>query len=418
MSKLIINGKNTLNGEVTIGGAKNSTLPLIAATILCDGETVLHNCPHLSDVETCIKIISGLGGTCKWEQDTIIVDTSNINKCEIPENLMREMRSSIVFLGAIIARCGAARLSSPGGCELGPRPIDLHLKALRKMGVEIHEDHGLLDCKVKTKINGADISLSIPSVGATENIMLAAVLAEGITTIENAAREPEISDLADFLCKCGAKIKGVGTSVIVISGVEHLKPCEHSVIPDRIAASTYMAAAAITGGDVILKSINKEHLKPVLSSFQSAGCDVRFYKDSLRIRAPQTLSHIERVNTLAYPGFPTDSGPPIIAMTTVATDTSVFVENIFDNRFKVVDELKRLGAQIDVVGRVAIVYGVKNLSGATVMSTDLRGGAALVISGLVAEGVTVVDKIEHKDRGYESIEYYLTALGADIKRID
>jgi len=418
MSNLIIEGGNRLVGEIMIGGAKNSTLPLLAATILCSGKCVLNNCPRLSDVDTSLKILAGLGCTYKREGNTVTVDTSNINGCEIPENLMREMRSSIVFLGAIAARCGAAKLSSPGGCELGPRPIDLHLMALRQMGMYINEDHGLLDCKIIDQLKGSDITLSIPSVGATENIMLSAATAKGITIVQNAAREPEISDLADFLNKCGAKVYGAGTGSVVIEGVKKLSPCEHTVIPDRITAATYMAAGAITRGDLLIKNILKEHLIPVLSSFESAGCQLKYYKNALRIKTDHRLKRIEKINTLAYPGFPTDAGPPIMAMTTIADGTSMFVENIFDNRFKVVDELKRLGAKVDVVGRVAVVEGVKSLSGAAVMSTDLRGGAALVVAGLAAHGQTVVGAVNHIDRGYESIEKVLSNVGANIIRVN
>ena len=367
MSKIYIEGGRRLEGEIRVHGAKNSALPVLAATLLCRGVSVIHNCPPLLDVGASIRILEHLGCVCTREDSTVVVDSTSLTGFDIPDTLMREMRSSIVFLGAIAARCGAARLSFPGGCELGPRPIDLHLAALRQLGLSIEEDHGLLDCKVEKRLAGAVINLSIPSVGATENILLAAATAKGRTVVHNAAREPEICDLADFLCKAGACIRGAGTSSIEIDGVYDLHGVEHTVIPDRITA-------------------------------------------------PARLRPVGTVRTMAYPGFPTDAQPPILAMSALADGSSVFVENIFENRFKYVDELARMGAKVKVEGRVAIVEGVQNLSGATVSATDLRGGAALVVAALAAKGVTEIDEIKHIDRGYADLENSLTQVGANIKR--
>lgn len=416
MSKLVIEGCNCIEGEVTVHGAKNSALPLLAATILCEGESILHNCPRLSDVDASIRILRYLGCSVLRDGNSVMVDAQDVYGYDIPDTLMREMRSSIVFLGAIVSRMGRARLSFPGGCELGPRPIDLHLKALRQMGLIINEYHGYLDCLVPTRLKGTNIALSFPSVGATENVILAAVLACGTTVITNAAREPEICDLADFLNECGAKIKGAGEGTIIIEGVDMLYGTEHRVIPDRIAATTFMTAAAITGGDLLIKDIIPVHLAQVIPVFEDAGCEVRCDNTMLRISAPKQLYPV-KIRTMPYPGFPTDAQPPLMAMSTLANGTSVFVENIFESRYKHVDELLRLGANIKVEGRVAVVEGVRHLSGASVQAADLRGGAALLIAGLAAEGVTELSGLHHIDRGYEAIEQNLSAVGAVVKRI-
>ena len=417
MANLVIQGPSRLNGALSVHGAKNSTLPLMAATLLCDGECVLHNCPQLSDVDASTRILRHLGCKVIREGSTVTVDARNAQDWDIPDALMREMRSSIVFLGAIINRMHKATLSFPGGCELGPRPIDLHLQALRKMGVLIEEDHGCLSCSVPEHLKGASIGLSFPSVGATENILLAAVCAEGITVVSNAAREPEICDLADFLNACGAKIHGVGDSTIIIEGVRHLSGCEHRVIPDRIAAATYLSAAAVTGGDIELKDVVPAHLLPVLPVFEESGCEVSVDQNRIRLKAPDRLSRVKSIRTMPYPGFPTDAQAPIMTMTCLAKGTSIFVENIFESRYKHVGELLRLGANIKVEGRVAIVEGVERLSGAPVEAADLRGGAALVVAGLAAGGITRVGGIHHIDRGYEHIEDSFKTLGAEIKRI-
>lgn len=417
MSKFVIEGGARLGGTVRIQGAKNSALPVLAATLIGAGKSVIHNCPRLSDVDAAVRILRKLGCKTKREGDTVEVDSTELSCDAIPDDLMREMRSSCVFMGAILARCGSARLSFPGGCELGPRPIDLHLSSLRKLGAVIEESHGYLDCRVEGVLQGCEISLPIPSVGATENIMLAACAAEGRTVVRNAAREPEISDLADFINACGGQIAGAGESTLVIEGRSDFHGAEHRVVPDRIVAATYMAAAAVTGGHVTLTDICLPHLEPVLPSFIEAGCELDCTTDRLILRAPERLRAVKTVRTMAYPGFPTDAQPPVMAMTLTADGTSMFVENIFENRYKHVGELLRMGANIKVEGKVAVVEGVTGLTGAPVMAGDLRGGAALVIAALEADGITWVDGVKHIDRGYESMETVLAGLGADIRRV-
>ena len=417
MSKLIIEGSHPLKGELEIHGAKNSALPLLAATILCHGQSCLHNCPALSDVEVSVQILRYLGCQAERQKKSLLLSADSISRYDIPDHLMREMRSSIVFLGAILARMGKARLSLPGGSELGPRPIDLHLKALRQMGVVIDESHGYLDCTTPHGLQGAPIALLFPSVGATENIMLAAVLAKGVTIITNAAREPEIVDLANFLNSCGAKITGAGEGTVTIEGVERLQGVEHRIIPDRIAAATYLAAAAVTGGCLELKHVETQHLGQILPMFEEAGCTVVAHRHTVRLQAPERLQPIKMVRTMPYPGFPTDAQAPVMAMSATARGTSVFVENIFECRYKHVGELSRMGANIKVEGRVAVVEGVFRLSGARVEAPDLRGGAALVVAGVGADGVTELSGLRHIDRGYESIEQTLSTVGAVIKRI-
>ncbi len=416
MSKLLIRGARELRGEVRIHGAKNSTLPLMAASLVCGGKCYLHNCPSLSDVDTSERILRHLGCSVQRSGGEIVIDPLSTERCDIPDDLMREMRSSIIFLGAIVARMGKAVLSYPGGCELGPRPIDLHLSALRRMGVVIREDHGQLNCVVPDGLHGAVISLAFPSVGATENILIAAVVARGTTVINNAAREPEICDLADFLNSCGAKISGAGESTVTVEGVASISGCEHRVIPDRIAAATYLAAAAATGSALTVADVVPRHLEPIIPVFEESGCILRTDGDKMQILPPSRLRRVKSVRTMPYPGFPTDAQAPIMAMLCVADGTSIFVENIFESRYKHVGELLRLGANIKVEGRVAIVDGVEQLSGAPVEATDLRGGAALVVAGLAASGVTEIGGLNHLDRGYENLEGNLISLGADVTR--
>lgn len=417
MSKLIINGGKRLFGEVKIHGAKNSVLPILAATVLCRGVSTIHNCPELSDVSASINILKHLGCNCSFNNNTVTIDTNLLRCSRIPNKLMQKMRSSVIFLGAILGRCGNAVISSPGGCELGPRPIDLHITALKRMGASVTEKHGLIEMDAPGGLHGADITLSFASVGATENIILAATTADGVTVINNAAKEPEICDLANFLNSCGAKIYGCGTDTITINGVSHLNCCVHTIIPDRIAAASYMAAAAITGGNIILKNVVPAHLTAINSVFEEAGCHIKYNSNDIAFKAPQRLSSVSCVRTVVYPGFPTDAGPLIVAMLSKAKGTSVMVENIFENRFRYVDELKRLGAKIKVEGRVAVIEGVKSLSAAPCKCTDLRGGAALVISALAANGTTVINDVGHIKRGYENITERLLNLGADIKEI-
>ncbi len=417
MQKLAIEGGKILNGELAVHGAKNSALPLLAACVLARGETVLHNCPRLSDVFAACRILSQLGCKCQRNGSTVAVNTDGLVNFDVPDELMREMRSSIVFLGAILGRLGKCRLSFPGGCELGPRPIDMHIAALKRMGAVIHEEYGILDCTVPKGLSGAKITLPFPSVGATENIMLAAVLAKGETVIHNAAREPEISDLADFLNACGAKIKGCGTDRITIQGVAELHGCEFAVMPDRIVAATYLAAAAITGGEIRVTHVRPQDLDSVLPVFEQMGCSVYAYGASVYLSAKKPLKAVKNIRTMPYPGFPTDAQAIVMAVLCKARGTSVIVETIFENRFRQIDELCRMGADAKAEGKVAIIDGVKTLYGATVRATDLRGGACLVLAGLAAQGQTIVESVKLIDRGYESIEDSLNAAGAKILRI-
>ncbi len=417
MSKLIINGGNRLFGEVKVHGAKNSVLPILAATVLCKGTSSIHNCPELSDVIASINILKHLGCKCSLKNNTVTVNTNDLKCSRIPDRLMQKMRSSVIFLGAILGKCGNAVISSPGGCELGPRPIDMHIWALKKMGAVVNENHGLIELDAPNGLKGAEINLSFASVGTTENVILAAVTAKGVTVLHNAAKEPEISDLADFLNACGARVYGAGTDTVTVCGVGALKCCNHTVIPDRIAASTYMAAAAITGGKITLNNINPTHFTAVSSVFEEAGCNLKISSNSLTLDAPKRLSRVSIIRTTTYPGFPTDSGPLVLAMLSVANGTSMMVENIFENRYRYVDELKRLGANIKIEGRVAVVEGVASLSAASCKCTDLRGGAALVVAALAAKGTTVISDIKHIKRGYENIDKRLSLLGADIKEI-
>lgn len=418
MQSLIIEGGKRLSGEIRVHGAKNSALPILAASIMAGRTTVIHNCPDLTDVHAAIKILTYLGCTVAWEGGDVTVDPTTMTRYDIPEELMHEMRSSVVFLGPVLSRMGHAILSTPGGCEIGLRPIDLHLSAMRKFGVQITEEHGRLDCSCPQGLKGCRIVLSFPSVGATENAMLAAACADGETTIINAAREPEISDLADFLNGLGACIHGAGEGEIHISGVQRLSGTEHTVIPDRIAAATFICAAAVTRGSVLLKDVIPAHLGPVIPAMEEMGCEITIRPRELSVTAPVRLHAISTVRTMPYPGFPTDAQAPVMAAACMARGTSVFVENIFESRFKHVSELLRLGAHIKVEGRVAVVQGVSRLSGAPVAATDLRGGAALAVAGLAAAGTTRIEHAELIDRGYERLEESLTALGADVKRVN
>ena len=415
MSAFLIEGGNRLHGAITVHGAKNSVLPILAAAILGRGESVIRNCPALSDVTASIAILEHLGCRVRMEGDTIWVDAGALTRRDVPDALMREMRSSVIFLGAILARTGEAVMSFPGGCELGPRPIDLHLAAIRKLGAQVEERFGELYC-TGGNLTGCEITLSIPSVGATENAMLAAVAARGVTTITNAAREPEIVDLQNFLCTMGARVRGAGSSVVTVEGGRPLHGGEHVVIGDRIVAATYLAAVAAAGGETDVRGVDYRHLSTVTAVLSEAGCDVKSGPDHITIRSGAPLRGVRPVRTAPYPGFPTDAQAPLMAALCKGEGTSVFVENIFESRYRHVDELARMGADIRVEGKVAVVCGVPRLHGAAVKASDLRGGAALVVAALGAEGESTVTGLCHVDRGYQDLEGGLRSLGADIVR--
>ena len=413
MSTITISGGVPLRGELTVQGAKNSVLPILAATILCADICRIIRCPHLSDVDTAVDILHYLGCTAFWDGADLLVDTSTMLRHDIPEDLMRKMRSSVIFLGAILARFGEAELSYPGGCELGPRPIDLHIAALRTLGAEITETGGQLHCTAP-RMTGQEIVLTLPSVGATENAMLCACGAEGVTVISNAAREPEIVDLQHFLTKLGATVYGAGGSAITVVGKGSLHGCEHRCIGDRIVAATYLAAAAATGGSLVLRDVNYRHLSPVTTVLQQAGCTLHTEKNLISLQSNGPLHAVSPIRTSPHPGFPTDAQAVIMAALLRSEGTTVFVENMFENRYRHVPELLRMGADVRLEGRVAVVCGKNALHGAAVCCTDLRGGAALVVAGLQAEGKTDIHRIYHICRGYENILSDLHSLGAHL----
>ena len=416
MSKLEIQGGRRLCGKIDVQGSKNSVLPILAATYLADGESVIHNCPRLSDVAAAAKILEHLGCAVKREERVLTVDSGGAYGSGIPQSLMHEMRSSIVFLGAILAKTGRAEMCSPGGCEIGLRPIDLHLYAMKKLGAAVTETGGRLVCEAPCGLRGAKITFTFPSVGATENAILAAVTARGVTTVINAAREPEIIDLCNYLISCGAEIIGAGESVVTVRGVRKLTPCTHRVMADRIAAATYLVAGAVTGADISLGGAEPEHLGVMIPLLEEAGCTVAAVGGEIRLKAPSRPVSIDKIMTQPYPGFPTDAQALFTSLAAVSDGTGVMVENIFECRFKHIPELMRMGAKIRVEGRVAVIEGVSKLCGAEVTSPDLRGGAALVIAGLAADGVTAVNDVCHIDRGYENFEENLCLLNADVVR--
>ena len=418
MSHYEIQGGRPLCGSLAVHGAKNSVLPILAACLLVPGQCTIHNCPDLSDVSATLDILRLLGCRADREGDTIIVDASALIRWDIPEHLMREMRSSVIFLGALLARLGTAELSYPGGCELGPRPIDLHLAALRALGAEILEEQGALCCRRCRKgLQGREICLSIPSVGATENAMLAACGCPGQTTIVGAAQEPEIADLQGFLRAAGAQVTGAGTSTITIQGGGALHPVEYRVMGDRIEAATYLCAAAAARGEVELTGVAPDTLTAVLACLERAGCTLRTGGESISLSSTAPLGGIEPVRTAPYPGFPTDAQAILMAALAGGRGNTLFVENIFDSRYRHVDELRRMGADIQVAGRTAMVSGVGRLHGASLRSTDLRGGAALVVAALGAEGATQVFELRHIKRGYQALDKNLRTLGADIREV-
>ena len=416
MSYYVVQGGQTLRGSVPISGAKNSVLPILAATLLNGGRNVLHNCPDLRDVRSAIQILEHLGCKVSREGDTVTVDSTVVDRWDVPHELMREMRSSVIFLGPILARCGRARLSLPGGCDIGQRPIDLHLSALRKLGTVIREQGGDILCEAND-LQGRDIILSFPSVGATENTLLTATACSGVTRIINAAREPEIADLQEFLRKAGALVSGGGESVITVSGTTPRRDVEHTILPDRIEAATFLCAAAACGGEVTLTGVEPEHVGTVIQCLRDGGCAVRSAGRTITLLAPQRLGSMPTVRTMPYPGFPTDSQAPLMAAACTAQGSALFIETIFENRFRHAAELQRMGADIRISGRTALVTG-KQLHGAQVRSTDLRGGAALVVAALAAQGESRVEDLTHIDRGYEHFAEKLTGLGAKIQRRD
>lgn len=414
MSVYIVEGNHRVEGELAVHGAKNAVLPILAAASIC-GDSVLENCPDLTDVTVAMEILGHLGCNARREGSTIVTTARGEGDWRIPDQLMRAMRSSIVFLGGMVARHGEGEIALPGGCELGARPVDLHLFALEKMGAEIQENGEKLRCKAPHGLHGADIVFPFPSVGATENAIIAAVTARGDTRIVGAAREPEIADLIAFLQGCGAKIHLDITGAIDIQGVERLHGTRHTIIADRIAAGTYLCAAALTGGEVLLTGVDPSHLLTGLAYLSNAGCVTRTSLNTVWLKAPARLRELGILKTQPYPGFPTDMQAVMMAVATKAEGTTVFVENIFDDRFRHVEELKKLGADIVTEGRVAVVNGVKALHGAELTCTDLRGGAAVVLGALAAEGKSTIRELSHIDRGYERFAENLQTLGVKIQ---
>ena len=420
MEKLIIHGGHELHGRVKISGAKNAVLPIIAATLLAqDKPCVLDEVPYLNDVCTIAEVVRQLGAKVDFnrQQHTLFVDSTVLKTVDAPYDLVRKMRASFVIMGPLLARYGKAKISMPGGCAIGTRPIDLHLKGFEALGAEIEIGHGFISATAPNGLKGTNIDLDFPSVGATENIIMAACMAEGQTILENAAQEPEIIDLANFLNIMGAKIRGAGTNVIKITGVPKLIGHNYTIIPDRIEAGTYMVAVAMTGGDIYIENAISEHLKPVIAKLNEAGVKIEEDIDGIRVSCNKRPKAID-IKTLPYPGFPTDMQAQFMAMLTIADGTGLVTETVFENRFMHVDELKRMGACIKVDGRTSIVEGVPSLNGCQVKATDLRAGAAMVLAGLVANGETEVSYIHHIDRGYDNLVEKLCGLGADICRVD
>ena len=417
MEKLIIRGGRPLHGHVRVSSAKNAVLPIIVATLLPDSPSTIIDAPHLEDVKTICSVIESLGGNILLRDNAMIFDTTTVDKTEASYELMSRMRASFLIMGPLLAKKRHAKIALPGGCMIGSRPIDLHLKAFEAMGAKVTVGNGYVEASVPEGLKGATIYLDFPSVGATENILMAAAVADGKTIIENAAEEPEIVDLVTFLNSMGANIKGAGTNVIRVEGVKHLYGASHTVIPDRIEAGTFIIAAAMAGGDVVVDNVLSEHLKPLLAKLGEAGVKVIKDIDSVRVISDGHI-HSTDIKTLPYPGFPTDLQAQFMAMMTIGDGTSTVTETVFENRFMHVGELRRMGANIEVEGRKAIVHGVPFLQGAFVRATDLRAGAALVLAGLAGHGITEVGDLRHIDRGYDHLVEKLRGLGADIIRVD
>jgi len=415
VEKLVIRGGKPLTGRVRISGAKNAVLPVIASTLLVNGTCCIRGVPCLTDVRMMVDLLGYMGADISWEGETLSVRAGNLNNREAPFEYVSKMRASFLIMGPLLARFGQARIFMPGGCNIGTRPIDLHLKGFVSLGAEVIKEKGYVEARIRDRLKGTRVYLDFPSVGATENIMMAAVMAEGTTHIQNAAEEPEIVDLANFLNAMGGRVSGAGTNLITIEGVPSLRGSTHTVIPDRVEAGTYMVAATLTGGEVYLENVISEHLKPVIAKLEEVGAKIKNGGAGVRVTAPDKILPIN-LQTLPYPGFPTDMQSQMTSLLAVADGTSIITETVFENRFMHTEELIRMGADIKVDGRIAVIKGVSRLSGARVQATDLRGGAALIIAALAASGQTEIGYVYHVDRGYERLEEKLGGLGADISR--
>lgn len=414
LATIIVRGGHRLSGELRVAGAKNSALKLMAAALLAPGTSRISNTPFISDVDTMGEVVRGLGARVLREGNTITIDATALDSFEAPYELVAQMRASIAVLGPLVARLGHARVAMPGGCNIGSRKVDMHIAGLEALGVNFEFEHGYIDATAPNGLRGAAVTLEFPSVGATENLLMASVLAEGTTVIENAAREPEIADLAEMLTKMGAQIDGSGTSTITIEGVQALSPVEHTVIGDRIEAGTFLVAGALTGGPIAVTGADPAHLEMVLLKLEQAGCDVEASAECITVKRSGPIVPTD-IQTLPHPGFPTDMQPQLMALLALADGSCVITENVFENRFMFADELVRMGADVRIEGHHALVKGVRSLSGAPVRCPDLRAGAALVLAGLVAEGETEVSDVHHIERGYERFVEKLSALGADIR---
>lgn len=416
LARLIVSKSGRLVGEVMVSGAKNAVLPIIAATLLVEGKSVIKGVPNLSDVNVMCDLLRYLGAVVEFEKDTLTIDAKNITKNEAPYELVGKMRASFLVLGPLIARFKRATVSMPGGCPIGTRPIDLHLKGFKMLNTKVEIEHGCIDAYT-TDLMANHIYLDFPSVGATENIIMAASLADGITVIENAAEEPEIVDLANFINEMGGKVRGAGTNTIRITGVKKLNEVEHTVIPDRIEAGTYMVAAAVTRGDIIVRNVINDHLRPVIAKLIEVGCKINEEGDFVRVVGPDIIKATD-IKTMPHPGFPTDMQSLFMTLLSVSDASSLVTETVFENRFMNVNELKRMGADIKIEGKSALVTGVKELQGTSVKATDLRAGASLILAGLIANGESEISDIHHIDRGYVDIENKIRALGGKIRRVE
>ncbi|TMO43115.1 UDP-N-acetylglucosamine 1-carboxyvinyltransferase [Pseudoalteromonas sp. S4389] len=416
MDQFVIQGGTSLAGEVTISGAKNAALPILFAALLGQGKSTFSNVPRLRDIGTTEALLKTLGATVEWQQDTLIIDGATVDKTLAPYELVKQMRASVLALGPLVARFGEAQVSLPGGCAIGARPVDIHIQGLERMGAVIKVENGYINAKVDGRLKGAEIFMEMVSVGATENLLMAATLADGKTVLENAAREPEITDLANCLIAMGAKISGAGTSRIEIEGVESLTGCEYSILPDRIETGTFLVAAAMAGGEVLCKNTDHHSLDPVIEKLRATNALVEVTDNSIYLDMRGRELKAVNIKTMPHPGFPTDMQAQFTALNVVAKGSATITETIFENRFMHVPELQRMGANIRLEGNTAICGDTERLSGAQVMATDLRASASLILTGIVAQGETVVDRIYHVDRGYQRIEDKLSALGANIKR--